>query len=312
MIQSKLKFSADSGNSLKVLSKKLHTVCDYAYKDDQQNDIANDLAKTSLKFTKHKTQEKVQFAGLKDQTIEIINVGKKRTYKSKLIKSFNDRRIKAMEKIKIIIKSPGMRSGLFVITGLCSVLFLLLASLSSCSVLSQRNLNSVLSSSYLSEDEDMVQVEKEYSLKEKELMNYIDRIETIYPDYDEYHYQVDKIRHDAHELASWLTVIHQIYKPEDVSSDLTNLYDRQYMLSIEEHIEVRYRIETHEEIITDPVTGEITIKTEDIEVPYEYKVLNVKLKSQSVKDAIWPLLTDDQKEWYVILIETKGNRADLF
>lgn len=312
MNHNKLKFLSDTGNDLKILGKKLHTVSDYAYKDDQQSDIANDLAKTSLKFTKQKVQKKIQLNNSKERTKKVDDFWKKHNYSANLVKVFNKKRIQAVEKMKIIIKSPGMRSGLFAIAGLCSVISLLLTSLSSCSVLFQGNLNSILSSSYLSEDEDMLKVEKQYSSKEKELKNYIDQIETIYPDYDEYRYQLDELKHDAHELAAWLTVLHQVYKAADVSSDLAILYERQYQLFITEQIEIRYRTESHDEIITDPVTGQITIKTEDIKVPFEYKVLHIKLESQSVKDAIWPLLTDDQKEWYVVLIETKGNRADLF
>ncbi len=61
-------------------------------------------------------------------------------------------------------------------------------------------------------------------------------------------------------------------------ASLRQLFQEQYSLSFSEETEIRYRTET----TIDPETGE---ETEE-EVPYEWRILNVKLTATPLKT--WP------------------------
>ena len=61
----------------------------------------------------------------------------------------------------------------------------------------------VVESTYLSSDEDIYAVDEAYSAKEAALQSQVNRIETTYPGYDEYRYQVDEITHDSYALISY-------------------------------------------------------------------------------------------------------------
>ena len=54
----------------------------------------------------------------------------------------------------------------------------------------------------------------------------------------------------------------------------------------------------------DPETGETT----EVEVPYEWKILNVELDAAPMANLIVARMTEDQKEICEILLQTKGNR----
>ena len=64
-------------------------------------------------------------------------------------------------------------------------------------------------------------------------------------------------------------------------------------------MEIRYRTETS----TDPETGETTSE----EVPYEYYILNVTLKT-TPSGGHFPRMDEQQKEIYTIMQELKGNK----
>ena len=50
----------------------------------------------------------------------------------------------------------------------------------------------------------------------------------------------------------------------------------------------------------------------DAEVEYDYKILNVVLTGRSIDSIAREWLNDDQLERYDLLLETKGNKAELF
>lgn len=81
---------------------------------------------------------------------------------------------------------------------------------------------------------------------------------------------------------------------------LRQLFEEQYSLTFTEETETRYRTETQ----TDPVTGEET----EVEVPYEWHILNVKLTAKPMANLIVARMSADQREICEILLQTKGNR----
>ena len=196
------------------------------------------------------------------------------------------------------------RRGLALIIALLLIAILIFTGLSSCSSLLSGGLNGILGTSYTSEDSDLVAVENAYAAMENELQVKIDKVEKNHPGYDEYKYELDSIGHNPHELASILTAKHQSYTLSKVQSDLQQIFTKQYSLSLKEEVEVRYRTETH----TDPDTGETTKE----EVPYNYYILHVKLKTTPLSDIAKEILNEEQLKMYRVYLETSGNKPLVF
>jgi hypothetical protein len=79
-------------------------------------------------------------------------------------------------------------------------------------------LQSVVATSYTSEDEDIIAVDEDYTSLEQALQVQIDNIESEYPGYDEYQYHLDEIGHNPFTLASYLTAKLQVYTRSEVGS----------------------------------------------------------------------------------------------
>ncbi len=181
---------------------------------------------------------------------------------------------------------------------------MIFSGLSSCSSIFSGSLNGVLGTSYTSEDSDLVAVENSYTGMETALQSRIDNIESTYPGYDEYRYDLDDIFHNPHELASYLTALLQSYTPATAQAELQRVFDLQYTLTVTPTVEVRYRTETS----TDPVTGETTAE----QVPYNYYILNVSLTNTPISSFAPSLLTAEQLDMFRVYLETSGNKPLVF
>ena len=193
-----------------------------------------------------------------------------------------------------------------VIIAIAALLLFIMVSvgLSSCGAMFSGSMNSVLGTSYTSEDSDLVAVENNYAALENGLQSEIDAIESTHPGYDEYRYDLDSIGHNPHELASYLTAFLQSYTPQSTQAELERIFAMQYTLTLTEEVEIRYRTETS----TDPETGETTTE----EVPYEYYILNVKLTNKPISELAEELLTPQQLEMFHVYLETSGNKPLIF
>ena len=193
-----------------------------------------------------------------------------------------------------------------VIIAIAALLLFIMGSvgLSSCGAMFSGSMNSVLGTSYTSEDSDLVAVENNYAALENGLQSEIDNIESTHPGYDEYRYELDSIGHNPHELASYLTALLQSYTPQSAQAELDRIFEKQYTLTLTEEVEIRYRTETS----TDPETGETTTE----EVPYEYYILNVKLENKPISSFVSELLTPQQLEMFHVYLETSGNKPLIF
>ncbi len=101
-----------------------------------------------------------------------------------------------------------------------------------------------------------------------------------------------------------MTAKYHSYTREQVQAELQALFSQQYTLTVQEVIEVRYRTETRTDTWTDPVTGETHTDTYDVEVPYDYYILNVTLKNKSLGSVAAANLTPEQKDIYDVYMET--------
>lgn len=199
-----------------------------------------------------------------------------------------------------IAKNPKV---LLVIAALFLLIAVIAGAVSSCSVMFQGAMSSVVSTSYTSENEELIATNDDYTALETALQAQIDNIERDYPDYDEYRYDLATIGHDPHQLASYLTALLQYFKASEVQGELQRVFENQYKLTLTETVEVRYRTETH----TDSEGNSYTV-----EVPYDYYILNVKLTNKSINAVANRLLTPEQLELYNVYLQTKGNKPLLF
>ena len=194
--------------------------------------------------------------------------------------------------------------GILIAIAALLLLVVILAGVTSCSVMLSGGLNGIVGTSYTSEDSDLTGTEQDYLSLESGLKNKIDNIESDYPGYDEYRYDLDDIEHNAHELASLLTALYPAYTRAEVQAELQRIFNQQYKLTLTQTVEVRYRTET----TTDPITGETTTE----EVPYNYYILNVKLRSKTVAELAPDFLNPQQLELFKVYLQTSGNRPLLF
>ena len=208
------------------------------------------------------------------------------------------------------------KKGFLIAGALFLLVCMLLNTMSSCSMMAQSIGSAVSGTTYPSDDPEMLAVEADYAAKEAALQAEIDGIESSHPGYDEYRYDLDMIGHDPHELAAYLSAVLQGYSRQSAQAELERIFSAQYQLTITEEVEIRYRTETRTgtTTATDPETGETIIETYEyeVEVPYEYYILNVKLTSRPISSVAAALLTPDQLEMYQLYRQTLGNKPLIF
>ena len=206
--------------------------------------------------------------------------------------------------------------GILIAIAALLLFIMLMSGLSSCGAMFSGVLNGVLGTSYTSEDSDLVATENNYAAMEADLQRQIDNIESDYPGYDEYRYDLDNIGHNPHALASYLTALLQSYTPQSAQAELNRVFDLQYDLTITEEIEIRYRTEIHtgSYTVTDPETGETSTETYEyeVEVPYEYYILNVTLTNKDITAIAQEVLNTEQLEMFRVYLETSGNKPLMF
>ena len=217
-------------------------------------------------------------------------------------------------------------SKLFIVVGIFLLLFMVIASMfSSCTAMFEGGAQMVLGTSYTANDEDIIGADDDYDSLEAALRRKLNNIERTHSGYDEYRYELDEINHNPYELASYLTVMFEDYTREEVQDTLERLFELQYELTLEEEVEIRTRTETRIETETDTrwvwddelgeyVEEEYEYEVEvEYEVEYEYYILNVKLVNRGLNYAIGNSgMTEDEMERYRTLLQTQGNRPDLF
>ena len=194
--------------------------------------------------------------------------------------------------------------GILVIVGGVALLFILVfSSLSSCSVTMEGAMGAVLGTSYTSEDPDILQVEDDYIALEQQLERRMANIESEFPGYDEYRYDVDTIGHDPNELISYLTAKFNAFTPAQVQAELQALFDQQYTLTTREEVQIRYRTVTW----TDEEGNE-----HESEEAYEYYILHVSLTNRDITTIAPEVLTAEQLQMFRVYLETSGNKPLLF
>ena len=174
----------------------------------------------------------------------------------------------------------------------------------------------IVESTFLSSDDDIYAANNQYLSLEAGLQSQINRIESTYPGYDEYRYQVDEITHEPYALISYLTAKYGDFTISDVQAELTRIFQKQFKLTVTSETEIRTRTVTRtgtREVI-DEETGEVTYEEYEYEEEeeYEWHILNIKLTNKGMAAIAMEELNSDQKSYYLTYMATLGNRSYLF
>ena len=194
------------------------------------------------------------------------------------------------------------------VIGIGACVALLFGGVSSCSMMAGSGVGGVFTSSYLSEDTDMLAAEAAYCELEQELQYELDHYEALHPGYDEYRFDLDEIEHDPYVLLSILSALHEgAFTIDQVQGDLQMLFDKQYILTETVEVERRYYIET--DTWTDE---EGNTHTESYRVYYDYYICTVKLENFDLSHLPVYMMDQETLSMYAVYMSTLGNRPDLF
>ena len=193
--------------------------------------------------------------------------------------------------------------GVLVVLAGFLLIVMLIGGLQSCSALVGAAGGGVAASSYQSEDADILAAEAAYCALEAELQEYLGTYERTH-DYDEYHYDLDEIKHDPYVLASILSALHDgAWTASEVQGTLQMLFEKQYILTETVVTEVRYRTVTR----TDSEGNEY-----EVEVPYNYYICTVELENFDLSHIPVYIMDEETLSKYALYMSVLGNKPELF
>ena len=199
---------------------------------------------------------------------------------------------------------------LIITVGIFALLFIMIMSaLSSCGSMFTGTVTTTMASTYLSLPAEIDAADLSFTEKEMELQNKIDRIETDYPGYDEYDYNLGAIGHDPYTLISYLSAVHTEFTAAGMESEIQELFDAMYSLTTEEVEETRTRTvtKTGTRIVTNP---DGTTHTEEYEYEeeeeYTVTILRVTLTVKPLESIVAGRMDSEQTEIFGAYTETKG------
>ena len=208
---------------------------------------------------------------------------------------------KLTEKVSAYIKEhPG---GLLLLLAAFLLLVVLQSCMSSLVTVGNGVAGAIGASTYAAEDADLLGAEAAYCALEDELQRYLDTYTRTH-DYDEYHFDLDTIEHDPYVLLSIVCALHEgEWTLGEVRGTLQMLFDRQYILTEDVVVEVRYRTVTR----TDSEGNDY-----EVEVPYNYYICYVTLENFNLSHVPVYMMSEEQLSMYALYMSTLGNRPDLF
>lgn len=202
-------------------------------------------------------------------------------------------------------------AGVLITVGIMAVLLIMImTSVSSCGAMFADTQSTVLAASYLSEPAEIDVTDLQFTRLELDLQNEIDNIETDYPGYDEYSYNLGEIGHNPFTLIGYLSAVHTEFTASEVESEIQALFDEMYTLTLTPDTETRTRTvtKTGTRTVSDPVTGEETEEEYEYEEEEEYEVsiLRVVLTVKPLETIVAGKMDVEQTEIYAMYAETGG------
>ena len=189
------------------------------------------------------------------------------------------------------------------------LLIMIMTSISSCGAMFSEGMSTTLAGSYMSVPAEIDAADLAFSELEMELQKEVDSIETDYPDYDEYRYNLDAIGHDPFALISYLSAVHTEFTAADVQGEIESLFDEMYELTLNPTTETRTRTVTKTGTRTvtnaDGTTSTETYTYEE-EEEYTVTILEVTLTAKDLNVVAAGHMDSEQKEIYALYNETHG------
>ena len=207
---------------------------------------------------------------------------------------------------------------LIITVGIFSLLLIMIMSaLSSCGSMFTGTVTTTMASTYLSLPAEIDAADLSFTQKEMELQNKIDRIESDYPGYDEYDYNLGAIGHDPYTLISYLSAVHTEFTAAGMESEIQELFDAMYSLATEEVEETRTRTvtKTGTRTVTDAEGNPVldadgNVQTEEYEYEdeeeYTVTILRVTLTVTPLESIVAGRMDSEQSGIFAAYTETKG------
>lgn len=130
--------------------------------------------------------------------------------------------------------------GLFIILILIAVIIITIIAMATGTVGLMGGAASIQASgSYQSEPKEIDLSEDSFSEKELALQNRIDNIESEFPGYDEYNYNIAPIEHNPFTLISYLSAKFVTFNASDMEAEIQSLFEEMYTLNISSRTETR-------------------------------------------------------------------------
>ena len=132
------------------------------------------------------------------------------------------------------------KRGILRVIALILVVLLMLTQFAACAPIFLAGANGIVSTSWLSSDEDINAADLYYTGLEADLQQQVNGIERSHPGYDEYRYNVDEVSHNPVELISYLSVLQSngIFQFDSaLKSTMDDLFAEQYTLSVDTYTE---------------------------------------------------------------------------
>ena len=260
------------------------------------------------KTLKKQLQKRLQKQRIKREYAKARRAGQTaKTAKETAAKSGNLVTVTARKIQEIATKNASM---LFAIGALALLLVMIMTAVSSCGAMFSEGIGTTLAGSYMSVPAEIDAADLAFSELEKELQAEIDAIETTYPDYDEYRYNLAAIGHDPFALISYLSAVHTEFTASEVQGEIEALFGEMYTLTLNPIEEVRTRTvtKTGTHTVTDPVTGEETEEEYEYEEEEEYTVtiLEVTLTAKDLNFVVAGHMKEEQRDLFALYKQTHG------
>ncbi len=195
---------------------------------------------------------------------------------------------------------------LLIAAGSLSVLLIMvMVSVSSCGAIFSDGISTTLSGSYMSVPAEIDAADLMLSELEKDLQAEIDSIETDYPGYDEYRYNLAPIGHDPYALISYLSAVYTEFTAADVQGEIASLFDEMYGLVLNPVTETRTRLVQSVDADGNPLCdmdGNPVMEEEE----YEVSILEATLTATALEKITSGRMDVEQKEIYALCNQTHG------
>lgn len=244
------------------------------------------------KTVQKQLQKNLQKQRIKQEYVKARRTGQAaKTAKETAVKSENLVRVLTRKIQDVVSKNVSL---LFVIGAFAVLLVMIMTAVSSCGAMFAGGISTTMAGSYMSVPAEIDAADLVFSELEKELQAEIDAIETTYPDYDEYRYNLAPIGHDPFALISYLSAVYTEFTASGVKAEIESLFDEMYELTLNPTEETRTRT------VTDSVTGDTT------EEEYTVTILEVTLTAKDLNGVAAGRMTEEQREIYAFYKQTHG------